>query len=114
MIAQIDLKSVALTLLIVFVMFMMYITLVFIRAIFKFPTLREKLWHGITNGDMVPDHDDFQRTAQLFFSYLLGFLLITCFLLWISFPISEWHIIVPSVSAVFIACVGLKYKNKKV
>jgi len=107
-----ELKSVALTLLWVFVLIMVFMLLAFVKAMFKFPTLRHKVWHGITNGDMIPTQDDFQRTAQLFFAIFFGVGLIIGFLLWMAFPVPEWHIIIPTLSGIFIACVGLRYTTK--
>lgn len=79
--------------------------------------LLEKLqndWHGITNGDMIPHQDDFQRTAQLFWSFVFGNGLVCCFFLWAAFPSSngEWHYITGGVSLVFLACVGLRTLGK--
>src|SRR6478609_11378135 len=108
----IDLKTLALLMLTSFCIVSLFVMLVFIKALFKFPTLRSKLWHGITNGDMVPSNDDFTRTSQLIFAYLFGFVFVCCLFLWIAFPIPEWHYIVPTVAGVFLACIGLRAWGK--
>jgi hypothetical protein len=105
---HVELESVCLAILTIFVIAMLCGAVVFLYALFKFPTLRHKIWHGITNGDLVPHQDDFQRTAQLFFAFVFGTGLVCCFLLWAAYPSDEWRIIVPAISVVFLGCIGLR------
>lgn len=109
---KIDLTFILLFVMFVFLLMMILLTLVFIKALFKFPSLRKKIWVGITNGDHIPHQDDFQRTAQLFWSFVLGTGVVIFFCLWAAFPSPEWHIIVPSISLTFLGCIGLKSFNK--
>ncbi|HMG90764.1 MAG TPA: hypothetical protein VK589_11915 [Chryseolinea sp.] len=105
----VDLKTVCIVLLAIFIIMEIYGVMIFIKAIFKFPTFRAKVWHGITNGDDVPHLDDFQRTSQLLWSYVFGSGIVICILLWIAFPENaEWKWITGSVGAIFLACIGLK------
>lgn len=110
---QISLKTVMLMILFGFFCFMIVVSLTIIKALFRFPAFRREIWTGITNGDKIPHQDDFQRTAQLFWSFILGTGVVTCFCLWPAFPMPEWHYIVPAISGTFLICIGLKLINKK-
>lgn len=107
---EIDLKSVCIILVIVFVAMMCLITIRFIQALFKFPDMRAKLWHGITDGDNVPSLDDFRKTSQLFWAFVFGSGLVICLLLWAAFPenTTAWMYVTGSVAMVFLACIGLR------
>jgi len=104
----IDLTSVALMLLVIFITIGMVFCIVFIQALFRFPSFRQKLWHGITDGDLQPSQEDFRKTAQLFFAFVFGFILICCILLWIAFPMKEWRAIILAVTGIFLGCIGLR------
>jgi hypothetical protein len=107
-----DLKTIAISLLICFMAMICVLITVFIKALFKWPSFRNQIWQGITNGDNTPHLDDFQRTSQLFWSYVLGICLIISFLLWMAFPGPEWHIISPAIGVAFLTCIGLRSLNK--
>ena len=106
----VDLRSVCVIILIVFILMMAFITMKFIQALFKFPELRDRVWNGITDGDNVPHLDDFRKTAQLFWSSVFGSGLVCCFLLWAAFPENHlvWVWVTSGVGAIFLACIGLK------
>jgi hypothetical protein len=101
-------KTAAIFLLLVFISVMVFITLAFIKALFMFPSFRKEIWIGITDGDKTPHQDDYQRTAQLFWSTFFGSGLVCSFLLWMAFPGPEWRYITGGISLVFLACVGLR------
>lgn len=105
---EVTVTVVSLTLLISFMVFMGTITMYFIKAIFKFPQFRRQIWKGITDGDDTPHQDDFRKTAILFWSFVLGTLVVIFFLLWAAFPQYDWKFPVIILCTTFLGCLGLK------